>query len=98
MELVKQSDLVVLLADLPQQGVRRGDVGTVTEVFETNEHHPGGYLVGVLGGYTTFSSFSLETLNLLRDGAWLQALVYPAASVILGLIAVWGGALLARVI
>jgi CrcB protein len=54
-------------------------------------------VVGVLGGYTTFSSFSLETLNLLRDGAWGQALVYPLASVMLGLLAVWAGVQLARV-
>ncbi|MFN0084924.1 MAG: fluoride efflux transporter CrcB [Blastocatellia bacterium] len=53
-------------------------------------------LVGVLGGYTTFSSFSLETFNLLRDGAWQKALLYPAASVLLGLLAVWCGMLLAR--
>lgn len=55
-------------------------------------------IVGVLGGYTTFSSFSLETLNLLRDGAWMQALLYPVASVVLGLIAVWGGVQAARLI
>jgi CrcB protein len=55
-------------------------------------------LVGVLGGYTTFSSFSLETLNLLRDGAWAQALLYPVASVVLGLVAVWGGAQIARLV
>jgi len=29
--------------------------------------------LGVLGGYTTFSSFSLQTLNLARDGEWLYA-------------------------
>ncbi len=53
-------------------------------------------LVGVLGGYTTFSSFSLETLNLFRDGAWAKALLYPAASLLLGLLAVWAGVQLAR--
>jgi fluoride exporter len=55
-------------------------------------------LTGVLGGYTTFSSFSLETLQLLRAGAWLPAMLYSAGSLVLGLAAVWCGALLARVI
>ncbi|MDX2033479.1 MAG: fluoride efflux transporter CrcB [Blastocatellia bacterium] len=53
-------------------------------------------LVGLLGGYTTFSSFSLETFNLLRDGAWAKALLYPVASLTLGLLAVWCGVQLAR--
>src|SRR4029450_14000782 len=30
-------------------------------------------MIGLLGGYTTFSSFSLQTLNLVQDGEWLQA-------------------------
>jgi hypothetical protein len=42
---IKPSDLVALLVDLPDKGLRRGDVGTVIEVFEQNEHHPGGYVV-----------------------------------------------------
>jgi fluoride ion exporter CrcB/FEX len=37
-------------------------------------------------------------LNLLRDGAWAQALLYPVASVVLGLVAVWGGAQIARLV
>lgn len=77
-------------------------IGFLAELFDArvavSPETRAALLVGVLGGYTTFSSFSLETLNLLRDGAWWQALVYPVASVILGLIAVWGGILLARVI
>ena len=42
---IKENDLVALLVDLPDKGLRRGDVGTVIEVFEQNEHHPGGYVV-----------------------------------------------------
>jgi CrcB protein len=38
---------------------------------------------GVLGGFTTFSAFSIETLRLLQDGAWTTALVYGLASVVL---------------
>jgi fluoride exporter len=55
-------------------------------------------LVGILGGYTTFSSLSLETLNLIRDEAWFAALIYPLGSMVLGLVAVWSGVQLARLI
>ena len=48
-------------------------------------------LTGVLGGYTTFSSFSFETFGLLRDGKILAALSYSLGSVLLGLLATWGG-------
>lgn len=48
-------------------------------------------MVGVLGGFTTFSAFSLQTLNLLRDGEGLYAATYVAASVIVCLLAVWAG-------
>ncbi len=48
-------------------------------------------LIGVLGGFTTFSSFSLETLNLARDGEWLAAGANVAGSVVLCLAAVWLG-------
>lgn len=40
-------------------------------------------MLGVLGGYTTFSSFSLQTLNLARDGDWVWAGANAAFSVIL---------------
>lgn len=39
-------------------------------------------IVGVLGGYTTFSAFSLQTVMLMKDGASAAALVYTLASVI----------------
>ncbi len=47
--------------------------------------------VGVLGGFTTFSSFGNETINLLKDGEMLNALANIAANVILGLTLVWLG-------
>jgi CrcB protein len=48
-------------------------------------------MIGILGGYTTFSSFSLQTLNLMNEGEWLYAGLNIGASVILCLLAVWLG-------
>jgi CrcB protein len=53
---------------------------------------------GILGGFTTFSAFSLETLLLARDGLPLSALVYSVGSVVVGLGAAYVGTLLARAI
>jgi len=46
---------------------------------------------GLLGGFTTFSSFGNDTINLLRDGEVLNALVNVGANVIVGLFLVWLG-------
>ncbi len=51
---------------------------------------------GFLGSFTTFSTFSWNTLELLRSGAYAMALGNVVASLLLGLIAVWGGFLLGR--
>lgn len=48
-------------------------------------------MTGLLGGFTTFSAFGLETLQLLRRGEWLVAGGYVAGSVVLGVAAVWLG-------
>jgi len=46
---------------------------------------------GVLGGYTTFSSFAFETVSLLRDGELWLATLNVSLSILLGLVAVWLG-------
>jgi len=52
--------------------------------------------IGFCGGYTTFSTFSYETMALLEDGEWARAGVYITASVVLSLIATFLGFALAR--
>jgi CrcB protein len=47
--------------------------------------------IGLLGAFTTFSTFSYETVGLLEDGEWLRAGLYAAGSVVLGLVAVYVG-------
>lgn len=47
--------------------------------------------VGILGGFTTFSSFGNETLNLARDSQMMGALANIGANVVIGLFAVWLG-------
>lgn len=48
-------------------------------------------VTGVLGGYTTFSAFGLDAVSMLRRGDAALAALYVAASVLLGLVAVWLG-------
>ncbi|MCZ6861706.1 MAG: fluoride efflux transporter CrcB [Alphaproteobacteria bacterium] len=48
-------------------------------------------MLGILGGYTTFSSFSIETLELMRGGEWFRAGALVILSVALCLLAVWLG-------
>lgn len=55
-----------------------------------------GILTGVLGGYTTFSTFEMESLLLLEQGEALKAALYLGLSVGLGLICAFGGAYIAR--
>src|SRR5512136_262523 len=53
------------------------------------------FMLGICGGYTTFSSFSLQTLNLAEEGEWLHAGANVVLSVVSCLVAVWLGHLLA---
>ena len=54
--------------------------------------------IGFIGAYSTFSTYEWETLTTLRSGAFLLAAIYAGGSLILGLIAVWGGSWLAEAI
>lgn len=66
-----------------------------TERFQPHPHLRLFLVVGLLGGYTTFSSFEYEVFQAARDGERWLATLYLAASVVLGYLAVWAGALLA---
>lgn len=54
----------------------RGNWGSMATLF---------FIPGVLGGFTTFSSFGLESINLFQSGHWRSAIIYVSASNILGL-------------
>ena len=56
------------------------------------------FAVGVLGGFTTFSTFSFETVGLLKDGAIAIGLLNVGVSIVVGLTATWVGTLAGRII
>ena len=56
------------------------------------------FAVGVLGGFTTFSTFNFETLELLKDGAFALGLLNIGLSIVLGLSAAWIGAMIGKII
>jgi fluoride exporter len=55
-----------------------------------------GVLTGVIGGYTTFSTFEMETLLLAENGEFFKAALYVVLSVVIGFAAAFGGAYVAR--
>ena len=55
-----------------------------------------GILIGVLGGFTTFSTFSIEAFNLIEQGELLKAPVYMLASLILCVAGTWLGVVIGR--
>ena len=66
------------------------------ERFNVGPEWRAAILVGLLGSFTTFSTFSLETLNLLEQGDVMRAVANMALSVVVCLAAVWLGISLGR--
>jgi CrcB protein len=70
-------------------------IGVVVGALVDRHHTPAwvrvGLVMGVLGGYTTFSTYAQETLGLLDAHDFAVALAYAGGSVVLGVIAVWVG-------
>ena len=78
---VSGSFAIGLLAALAEPGGRRFISPTGRQFL----------MYGVCGGYTTFSSFSVQTLELIRDGDWFKAGTNAVGSMLLCLVAVWLG-------
>lgn len=50
-----------------------------------------GLTIGLMGGFTTFSTFGWDSLRMLQDGEWTKALLYIGASVVGGILAMMAG-------
>jgi len=72
-------------------------VGLFANVWDTPQSARAFMVVGVLGGFTTFSSFSLDTMTLVERGEYIQAVVYILASVGISLAALMFGMWLVRI-
>lgn len=71
-------------------------VGLFAQVFNPSQEMRAFLTVGLLGGFTTFSSFSLDVVTLYERGETLSAILYIALSLILSLAAIFAGLLLTR--
>ena len=77
-------------------------IGVIIAALVDREHTPlwlrTGLVVGFVGGYTTFSTFAQESLNLLENGTLTAAALYAFGSLILGVLAVFLGMQLGRAV
>ena len=79
----------LLLGFLVQVAETKAGPGPLLKIFLT---------VGLFGGFTTFSTFSVETWRLLADGSYFSAGLNAVGSVVLCLVGVYAGSVLARVL
>jgi CrcB protein len=73
-------------------------IGFFAQFYDPGQTVKAFLTVGVLGGFTTFSSFSLDTVMLFERGAFMQAAAYVGASVFVSLAALAGGMYLMRTV
>jgi CrcB protein len=73
-------------------------VGTLTKSAGSQENARLFLAIGVLGGFTTFSSFALDAVNMIDRGGWVNALGYVLISVIGSILAVFAGLGIVRAI
>jgi CrcB protein len=77
-------------------------IGVLFSVFEEQRVLPAEWRIaivgGFLGGFTTYSAFGLELFELVQEGQWPAAVLYAAASLVLGLGAVFAGAVLSHAV
>ena len=71
-------------------------IGAAQQRFVLTPERNAFLLVGVLGGFTTFSSFAYESIALLRDGQFVAAALNTVGQVIAGLAGLWAGLALSR--
>ena len=65
---------------------------TNTETWPAKEF----MVIGILGGFTTFSTFGVESFQLIESGEFMTALIYMSASVIFGILGIWLSQLIVR--
>lgn len=68
------------------------------ERFRVSDSVQAVMMVGLLGGFTTFSAYGLQTFTMLRDGAFALAALYLLLSNAVGLLLVWAGYSIAKVL
>jgi CrcB protein len=76
-------------------------IGVVYGLVEKGNLSPEARLflaTGILGGFTTFSAFTLDALNLLQEGLWLESISYILLSVVLGVVAAFLGIFIIKLI